>query len=97
MCPAFDEIGEEFGSIDLALIPIGAYEPRETLRFQHINPEEALEIHRKVHAEWSIGMHYGAFRLSRDGPLGAMNAIRDLSGEEKFITIPIGDSFDIKD
>jgi N-acyl-phosphatidylethanolamine-hydrolysing phospholipase D len=27
-CPAFKEIGNKFGSIDLGLIPIGAYEPR---------------------------------------------------------------------
>lgn len=37
-CEVFSEIGQHFGEIDLALIPIGAYKPRDFLQFQHIDP-----------------------------------------------------------
>lgn len=33
VCPAFKEIGERWGGFDLALIPIGAYEPRSVCGF----------------------------------------------------------------
>jgi L-ascorbate metabolism protein UlaG (beta-lactamase superfamily) len=34
----FKEIGDKFGPFDLAVLPIGAYEPRELLSAQHVNP-----------------------------------------------------------
>jgi N-acyl-phosphatidylethanolamine-hydrolysing phospholipase D len=45
-CEIFDEIGERFGPFDLAVLPIGAYEPRHLLRYSHTDPEEAVVIHR---------------------------------------------------
>lgn len=35
----FKEIGMKFGPFDLAILPIGAYEPRELLAPQHVDPE----------------------------------------------------------
>ena len=37
-CGVFKEIGDKFGPFDLTILPIGAYEPRELLRPQHVNP-----------------------------------------------------------
>jgi N-acyl-phosphatidylethanolamine-hydrolysing phospholipase D len=40
----FEQIGRRFGHINLAAIPIGAYNPRKTMRFVHVNPEEAVQV-----------------------------------------------------
>jgi N-acyl-phosphatidylethanolamine-hydrolysing phospholipase D len=66
----FQEIGTRAGPFDLALIPVGCYEPRWFMRNQHVNPEEAVRIHRDVGARYSVGIHWGAFRLC-DEPVEA--------------------------
>jgi L-ascorbate metabolism protein UlaG (beta-lactamase superfamily) len=67
----FKAIGRAFGPPDLALIPIGAYEPRWFMAAQHCNPAEAVQIHRDVGSRLSVAMHWGAFQLtdeSREAP-----------------------------
>lgn len=54
--------------IHIALIPIGAYEPRHLLKWQHVDPEEALQIFTDLKAEVMIPHHWGAFRLSLENP-----------------------------
>jgi N-acyl-phosphatidylethanolamine-hydrolysing phospholipase D len=64
----FQDIGRKFGSFDFALIPIGAYAPRWFMHGQHVDPEQAVQIHKDVHAKRSIGIHWGTFELA-DEPL----------------------------
>lgn len=64
----FKEIGQRYGPIDVAAIPIGAYEPRWFMRPQHINTSEALMIHREVCAKRSLSIHCCTFCLT-DEPL----------------------------
>lgn len=66
--PDFVEIGKRLGPIDLASIPIGAYEPRAMMRAVHVNPEEAIRIAVEVRARQAVGMHFGTFDLT-DEPL----------------------------
>ncbi len=49
---------------DLALIPIGAYEPRWFMSAQHVDPAEAVQIHRDLGAERSISIHRGTFQFT---------------------------------
>jgi L-ascorbate metabolism protein UlaG (beta-lactamase superfamily) len=67
MGPHFREIRERFGPMRLALLPIGAYRPRWFMRRVHVDPIEAVEAHRILEAERSIGIHFGTFRLADEG------------------------------
>ena len=59
--PGFREIGERY-KIDIALLPIGAYDP-PTGREVHMNPEEAVRAFIELRAKKLVPMHYGTFRL----------------------------------
>jgi L-ascorbate metabolism protein UlaG (beta-lactamase superfamily) len=58
----FKEIGERY-DIDVALLPIGAYDPPSG-REVHMNPEEAVQAFLELKAKRLVPMHYGTFRLS---------------------------------
>ena len=75
--PHFREIGQRFPRIDLALLPIGAYEPRWFMAPQHMNPDEAVRAHLDLGARTSVAMHFGTFRLTPEGigdPVAALAA-----------------------
>ena len=63
----FTRIRERFGSPCLALLPIGAYEPRWFMRAQHMNPDDAVRAMRECGAEQALGHHWGTFRLTHEG------------------------------
>jgi len=63
----FQEIGRHAGPFDLALIPIGAYEPRWFMHKMHVNPDEAVRAHLDVKARHSLAMHFGTFQLTDEG------------------------------
>ena len=65
--PHFKAIGQKFGPLRLALIPIGAYKPNWFMAPVHINPPEAVQVHRDVLAQQSVGIHFGTFPLADDG------------------------------
>ncbi|TVY01143.1 MBL fold metallo-hydrolase [Cohnella terricola] len=80
----FSEIGRRF-DIDVALLPIGAYDPEWFMSSQHVSPEEALQAYLDVKAKYFVPMHYGAFKLSDDTPA---EALRRLEAERVRLGIP---------
>jgi N-acyl-phosphatidylethanolamine-hydrolysing phospholipase D len=66
-CPAFAEIGNKYGPIDLALLPIGCFLPREFMSTVHASPEDSICIHKDIRSKRSIGMHYGTIRAGISG------------------------------
>ena len=69
LLPEFASIGAALGPFDLALLPIGAYEPVSMMRPVHLDPEEAIEAARLLRAERVLGIHFGTFNLT-DEPIG---------------------------
>ena len=93
----FKEIGARLGPFDLGIIPIGAYEPRWFMSTVHVNPEEALLIHRDIGARASMGIHWGAFVLAGEGvltppiALATARAALGLNAED-FDTFAVGET-----
>ena len=65
----FEEIAQKVDTVDIALMPIGAYKPVEIMKDNHTNPQEALEATQILGAKQMIPYHYGTFKLS-DEPIG---------------------------
>lgn len=61
--PHFGWIRDQFGPPRLALLPIGAYQPRWFMSPVHMGPDEAVEAHRVLGAGVSIAIHHGTFQL----------------------------------
>src|SRR5215475_2830670 len=66
----FRRAGERYGPLRLAILPIGAYEPRWFMRDQHMNPAESVQALIDCGAELALGHHYGTFQLT-DEPFDA--------------------------
>lgn len=64
----FTRIAERYPGIDLALLPIGAYEPHWFLKNVHMNPEEAVRAAADLGARRMATMHWGTFQLSAEPP-----------------------------
>jgi len=93
----FRDIRARFGRMDLALLPIGAYEPRWFMRDQHMNPEDAVRAHVDLDAKISIGMHFGCFALTDEGcddPVVHLAAARERLGvsAEAFQVLETGET-----
>lgn len=63
----FREARARFGDMDLALLPIGAYEPRWFMRGQHMNPADAVAAFELLGAKRAVGHHWGTFKLTNEG------------------------------
>ena len=62
----FKTIAERLGTVDVALVPIGAYDPRWIMKSSHMTPEEAAQVVQDVGANRAIGMHWGTFALTNE-------------------------------
>jgi L-ascorbate metabolism protein UlaG (beta-lactamase superfamily) len=95
--PHFREIARRLGPIDLALLPIGAYEPRWFMKDIHMNPAEAVQAHLDLEARQSIAMHFGTFQLT---PEGIEEPVRELGtallecgvAAQRFLAMEVGES-----
>lgn len=60
----FQQIKARLGAPRLALLPIGAYEPRSVMRAMHMDPAEAVQAHLDLQAQQSLAIHYRTFQLT---------------------------------
>ncbi|MGO4285629.1 MBL fold metallo-hydrolase [Bosea sp. TAB14] len=85
----YERLGRDHGPFSLAVLPIGAYEPRWFMSDNHMNPEEAVKVMQALRAEQAIGHHWGTFQLTDEGverPPEALKAALAAAGlpEERF-------------
>ena len=85
------------GGFDIALLPIGAYEPRWFMADQHVNVAEAVKIHRDLGAKRTLGVHWGTFSLTDealDAPPKALAALRAAEGiaDDELFVMAIGET-----
>ncbi|MFG2574971.1 MBL fold metallo-hydrolase [Streptomyces sp. NPDC048481] len=93
----FSRIGERHPGIELALLPIGAYDPRWWLSDVHCDPEEAVRAALDLGARRMAPMHWGTFVLSAEPvlePLTRVRAAWEKAGLERddLWDLPVGGS-----
>jgi L-ascorbate metabolism protein UlaG (beta-lactamase superfamily) len=91
---------ERLGPFRLAILPIGAYEPRWFMRDQHMNPAESVQAFRDCGAELALGHHYGTFQLTDeaiDAPLAALKDALEAAGipPQHFRTLRPGEVWEL--
>jgi L-ascorbate metabolism protein UlaG (beta-lactamase superfamily) len=95
----FRAVRERYGAPRVAILPIGAYEPRWFMQPQHMNPEEAVRVFRDCGAEQALGHHWGTFQLTDEGierPLEALTAALAAKGvpAERFRPLRPGEAWE---
>jgi L-ascorbate metabolism protein UlaG (beta-lactamase superfamily) len=94
----FRDIRTRVGEIQLAALPIGAYSPREWMRFEHLDPEEAVLAHLDLGATRAIGVHWATFQLGDEEPYQpALDLAQAVQAHalHGFDVVPIGQVVDV--
>jgi L-ascorbate metabolism protein UlaG (beta-lactamase superfamily) len=71
----------ERGPVDLAILPIGAYDPWID---NHANPEESWAMGRQMDATHILPVHHQTFRLSREPEHEPLERLVRVAGEERW-------------
>jgi L-ascorbate metabolism protein UlaG (beta-lactamase superfamily) len=90
--PHFAQIRERFGAPRLALLPIGAYEPRWFMSPVHMAPEDAVRAHEILGAGTSIAIHHGTFQLGDEGIDTPQQVLREAAKDGSFLVLANGEA-----
>jgi L-ascorbate metabolism protein UlaG (beta-lactamase superfamily) len=72
----FREIGERYPNVDVAMLPIGAYDPRWFMSPVHMNPEESVRALADLDAKRLAHMHWGTFTLTTEPVMEPLHRLR---------------------
>jgi L-ascorbate metabolism protein UlaG (beta-lactamase superfamily) len=91
----FRRVAEKHGPLRLAILPIGAYEPRWFMKDQHMNPDDAVKALADCGAQQALANHHGTFQLTDeaiDAPVTALGEALDEAkvAREKFVALKPG-------
>lgn len=81
--PHFGRIGMRRGAIDLAILPVAAYEPRSVNRYVHLDPRGAVAAFRQLGARRMLAVHWGTFALGTDDAFAARRDVTRAAAEAK--------------
>jgi len=88
----FAQIRERYGAPDLALLPIGAYEPRWFMSAVHMSPEDAVRAHRILGAKTSIAIHHATFQLTDEAIDTPKRRLIECAPGDSFLLLNNGES-----
>lgn len=92
----FDQIGAEH-NIDLAIINLGAYEPRWFMAPSHMNPKETVAAFKQLNAKKLIVIHWGTFRLGDEPvhfpPMHIREALAQENLLDRWVDLGIGQTY----
>ena len=88
----FAHIRERFGRPRLALLPIGAYQPRWFMAPVHMSPDEAVRAHEILAATTSIAIHHSTFQLTDEGIDTPKERLHACSPGDSFLALNNGES-----
>jgi L-ascorbate metabolism protein UlaG (beta-lactamase superfamily) len=96
----FRDVRQAHGPLRLAILPIGAYEPRWFMRDQHMNPSDAVKALADCGAQQALAHHHGTFQLTDeaiDAPVEALHAALDEANvpRERFVPLKPGQVFEL--
>jgi L-ascorbate metabolism protein UlaG (beta-lactamase superfamily) len=96
----FRRVAQAHGPLRLAILPIGAYEPRWFMQDQHMNPSDAVKALADCGAEQALAHHHGTFQLTDeaiDAPVVALGAALDDATipRERFVALKPGQVVEI--
>jgi L-ascorbate metabolism protein UlaG (beta-lactamase superfamily) len=96
----FRRVGQVHGPLRLAILPIGAYEPRWFMQDQHMNPSDAVKALADCGAREALAHHHGTFQLTDeaiDAPALALGAALDGAKfpRERFVALQPGQVVEI--
>ncbi len=57
----FKDIKNKFSDFRLAILPIGSYEARWFMKYNHMNPEDSVKVHELLNVKQSMGIHFSTF------------------------------------
>jgi L-ascorbate metabolism protein UlaG (beta-lactamase superfamily) len=76
----FEEIARRFAPFRLAILPIGAYEPRWFMAPMHMSPADSVRAATILRAAVAVGIHHATFRLSDEGQTQASRDLDEAMG-----------------
>lgn len=93
--PHLERIGAQYGPIDLVVLSLGGYEPRQANKGVHMNPAEAAAAVRDLRAQRVLLVHWGTYPLGEEDPaeaLAAFTAAAQRAGlpPDTICNLPIG-------
>jgi L-ascorbate metabolism protein UlaG (beta-lactamase superfamily) len=88
----FAKVRQRFGAPRLALLPIGAYEPRWFMSAVHMGPDEAVRAHEILGAKTSVAIHHGTFQLANEGIDTPKKMLRACGAGDSFVILGNGES-----
>ncbi|MGL4860988.1 MAG: MBL fold metallo-hydrolase [Enterobacteriaceae bacterium] len=94
------EIGKRLGPFDLAALPIGAYAPRWFMKHSHIDPHQAVQLHRELGCQKSVAIHWATFELADEAldapPLALAQALQEQQvSTEDFRLLKVGQRWEL--